>query len=324
MQLRAVSYTFAVPFTSHHKVNIAADSLLVEPGSELILNWPPNDVTPPDSSSNTTVNIALHLITSNGIEEMAMLATDVSNSGSVRITVPLLNATGFVPAIIQVALSNFHDINTPAPSVWSMVVYYGSLKPSRQLCIDWSYETDEREAETSAIDSLINCPCTELQAQAPNSGFKQQLNTYLSFQNAGANVCYYQSAIKRYNYRLCATYCNVTIVHSTSARQCCYNSGGELIIGPTSGGHSDFYSPLSTPSSPYTAMQQHVEKDIVPFIHCCKSAESLCIAFYEHRASADNTCKHVAQSSGMSLVSCTVVIILLCSICVWRPTLSYV
>ena len=93
------------------------------------------------------------------------------------------------------------------------------------------------------------------------------------------------------------------IPYSGPARQCCYDEHGRLIIGPPAGGHSDVSSVHSQIIPPSVAMAIHLQRDITPFIQCCKSNESSCSSFYTFRPSAENECQPNPQPpSGMVLI----------------------
>ena len=82
------------------------------------------------------------------------------------------------------------------------------------------------------------------------------------------------------------------VQYSGPARQCCYDEQGRLIIGPTAGGHSDLSSVYSQIIPPSVAMTFHLQQDITPFIHCCKSNVTSCTTFYSFRPSATSECQY--------------------------------
>ena len=66
-----------------------------------------------------------------------------------------------------------------------------------------------------------------------------------------------------------------------SGQQCCYNSRGDLIVGPPGGGTVDIVSPAVNAT-------QHFLKDVLPFLLCCKAGVfSNCGKYYESRPSDD-------------------------------------
>ena len=81
-------------------------------------------------------------------------------------------------------------------------------------------------------------------------------------------------------------------------RQCCYDERGRLIMGPGAGGHSDLSSPYSQSLLPSFVLRLHLQRDITPFLHCCKSSESSCTTFYTFRPSAVSECQYLPTPSG--------------------------
>ena len=65
-------------------------------------------------------------------------------------------------------------------------------------------------------------------------------------------------------------------------QQCCYSNtqAGNLVKGPSGGGSADSYSPS-------TDYNQHLIRDLVPYILCCKVDPALpsCSDYYEARPS---------------------------------------
>ena len=72
-----------------------------------------------------------------------------------------------------------------------------------------------------------------------------------------------------------------------SEQQCCYNSDGNLIIGPSSGGSVDRVSPNALGNFILNFFQ-HQLLDIIPLIYCCKGIHSAatCGLYYLRRPSA--------------------------------------
>ena len=90
-------------------------------------------------------------------------------------------------------------------------------------------------------------------------------------------------------------------------RQCCYDECGRLILGPAAGGHSDFSSPYSRSLPPSFALLRHLQRDITPFLHCCKSNETSCTTFYKFRSSAISKCQcQYSPPPPGSLLTCSI------------------
>ena len=84
-----------------------------------------------------------------------------------------------------------------------------------------------------------------------------------------------------------------------SSNECCYDTSGQLIIGPTSGGSVDKASPIGSDSSNYlTNLLNHHREDILPYIYCCKGSVPDCEKYYTRRPS-DNGTAYVPPIPGM-------------------------
>lgn len=94
-----------------------------------------------------------------------------------------------------------------------------------------------------------------------------------------------------------------------SARQCCYGNMGELLDGTRGGGTSDFLSPFSDANSPHLVQLLHFESDVIPFLDCCKTQESLCLEYHKFRPSTMGSCEHNKPIPG--IYTCTTLIIIL-------------
>ena len=77
-----------------------------------------------------------------------------------------------------------------------------------------------------------------------------------------------------------------------SGQQCCYDDGGELVVGPPGGGTVDLYAPTS-----WTSTLSHFTHDVLPFIYCCKGAFSNCDLYYQKRPS-DNGKRYILKPPG--------------------------
>ena len=66
-----------------------------------------------------------------------------------------------------------------------------------------------------------------------------------------------------------------------SGQQCCYDSNGDIIVGPPGGGTADLVSPD-------VSFTEHFFEDVLPFWLCCKAGIfSSCGTYYQHRPSDD-------------------------------------
>ena len=69
-----------------------------------------------------------------------------------------------------------------------------------------------------------------------------------------------------------------------SGQQCCYDSDGNLIIGPRSGGTVDRVAPVGNYG---LNVIRHFIVDVLPAIYCCKGNQKdvTCQLYYERRPS---------------------------------------
>ena len=75
-----------------------------------------------------------------------------------------------------------------------------------------------------------------------------------------------------------------------SSNECCYDSSGQLIVGPTSGGSVDKVSYIiSDPSKYMNRLLSHQQEDILPYIYCCKGPVTVCDVYYKRRPSDNGT-----------------------------------
>ena len=79
-------------------------------------------------------------------------------------------------------------------------------------------------------------------------------------------------------------------------QQCCYDSNGDLLLGPDSGGTVDLYSNKLD-------WWKHTVHDVIPYILCCKNLWSNCQAYYDHRPSDDGS-RYNSRPCGMYKLYC--------------------
>ena len=69
-------------------------------------------------------------------------------------------------------------------------------------------------------------------------------------------------------------------------QQCCYDSNGNIVVGPPGGGTVDAVSPGKSALDINTI--KHFYRDVIPFFLCCKAGYfSHCERYYQHRPSDD-------------------------------------
>lgn len=79
-------------------------------------------------------------------------------------------------------------------------------------------------------------------------------------------------------------YCIIISENKESGQQCCYDSNGNLIIGPRSGGTVDRIAPVGNYG---LNVIRHFIVDVLPAIYCCKGNQKdvTCQLYYERRPS---------------------------------------
>ena len=195
-----------MPTFNAYQVNYLNSDLLFEASSLVTLSWTPSDVFPSEKQDSYSVDIALYGLVRNentaSWSELDQVATNISNSGKVNITVPdlplLQNHSAYLTVTFQVRFSPLsltnqsYDQLSVSAGIWTSEAYYSyEGEPSRDRCIAWASHLQARETELSQISDLPACPCNLDQAKAPNSGFMEEQGKDI-FQSQ-SSVCYYQS-----------------------------------------------------------------------------------------------------------------------------------
>ena len=73
------------------------------------------------------------------------------------------------------------------------------------------------------------------------------------------------------------------IYRSGPGQQCCYDSDGNINVGPPGGGTVDNIAPVDLKTK-----LKHFAVDVLPFFACCKAGIlSDCATYYEYRPSDD-------------------------------------
>ena len=67
-----------------------------------------------------------------------------------------------------------------------------------------------------------------------------------------------------------------------SGQQCCFDSNGDIIVGPPGGGTADLVAPTNWQST-----IAHFLVDVVPYFLCCTGLFSDCSRYYDRRQSDD-------------------------------------
>ena len=65
-------------------------------------------------------------------------------------------------------------------------------------------------------------------------------------------------------------------------QQCCFDSSGDIIVGPPGGGTADLVAPTN-----WKTNLTHLRDDVVPYFLCCKGRFRDCSRYYDKRPSDD-------------------------------------
>uniref|UniRef100_A0A1X7TZR4 EGF-like domain-containing protein n=2 Tax=Amphimedon queenslandica TaxID=400682 RepID=A0A1X7TZR4_AMPQE len=274
-----------------YKVNIISNDLLIHAQDTITLTWIPTSFSESTGTVNTAnlcINIKLHIFTNNSVHQVNELASNISNNGSCTVSIPTVSHSSaqiVYPAIISIeAIGNNHqnpilyDNAEGTVKQWTDMIWISNIDKFVAECKTWS--TIEHptvgEALLSVVRSEVPCPPTIDQARTINSGLIQNTNNKLvRFLHPNADKCYHQQT---------------TVRTQGSSNECCYDTSGQLIIGPTSGGSVDKASPIGSDSSNYlSSLLSHQQEDILPYIHCCKGSMTNCNEYYKRRPSDNGT-----------------------------------
>ena len=183
-------------FLNAHQVNFESESLLFAPGSALTLTWDPEAIHPPEFLGTNTLEIQIYTLKESFVwNKLANLASNISNSGTAVVIIPVDLSSEDLGIFIPVTFEVSSNVESQAHGIWSSVAYIEISPVTRDQCEVWFNNTAEREVERNVINSLPPCPCTEQQARAPNSGVCEQnlANPTQFFFNSGASTCFYPS-----------------------------------------------------------------------------------------------------------------------------------
>ncbi|XP_019851539.1 PREDICTED: uncharacterized protein LOC109581663 [Amphimedon queenslandica] len=283
-----------------YKVNIISNDLLIQAQDTITLKWIPTSLSESTGTVNTAnlrINIKLYVITNNSVDQVNELATNIDNNGSYTVSIPTVShssAQSVYPAIISIEAIGSqqnpatYDYAEGIVKQWTDMIWItNDASKFYSKCKEWSISEPATvgEALLSVVRSEVPCPPTIDQARTVNSGLIQNTNTrQMRFLHPNADKCYHQRTIAR---------------TEGSSNECCYDTSGQLIIGPTSGGSVDKASPIGSDSSNYlSSLLSHHWEDILPYIYCCKGPATACEKYYTRRPS-DNGTAYVPPIPGM-------------------------
>ena len=164
------------------------------------------------------------------------------------LNVQLQNSTDFLTIDTVIG-------NTGFPGQW----YFSLTSPRTEnfegLCLEWAKRQSEDLNDNFA--GLPSCPCTRRQAWRDRRFF----------------FAFFWGLSSRPN---CAT---MLFSRRQSSIECCYDSRGSLLVGPTTGGTYQLFNPLFSP-------RENTVEDRLPYDYCCTFSER-CSTYYEYRPSDD-------------------------------------
>ena len=194
----------AVSFDRAYAVSFNPPSLLLRPSTTFMVTWDPQMVLPLQDPASYRVDIGLYRLNLNAGEgvELSSLASNVENSGRRDVTIPTIfdNLSGVrmqtdaYPVAIRVTVASAapeflskRQVDATLSqkltgerlkvNIWTGVAYY-TRTPSER-CNEWS-RRQPLDIGDSINRRLPSCPCTEAQANLPNSGFKEErLSSYI-------------------------------------------------------------------------------------------------------------------------------------------------
>ena len=211
-------FTFTLePIEHADKVNIISNDLLTYEQETITLTWTPNSLAESTGTVNPTtlhLDVKLHIVTDDSIEEVTKLVNDISNNGSYSVTIPMIShssAQTVYPAIISIEVKQndqqnptLYDKAEGTVKQWSDMIWIvtSGQNPNKLYdeCKRWSANEPVAIGETllSTVRSEFPCPATIGQARTINSGLIQHTNTKLmQFLHPNADKCFTQRTITR-------------------------------------------------------------------------------------------------------------------------------
>ena len=255
-----------VPYYDDADVMNQASSLLIRGGDHASLSWDPSQLLPAAPANKFTLNIVMYSLPNPQTDSPSLwsnssaLALNIQNLGSVDVEIPTEQLSPLTDPGSQspYSLVMFKVVFVPSPSssdkyisslgeasqsattsagLWSNI-FFLVVRDESDYCDSWSTANDGDPSSYSPLLSgdcegcVPSCPCNELQASLPNSGFVSMetspgmsvLNRYL-FPDSSA--CF-TSAEPRFA-RLHRLPCNPQI-HVVQNQIWCYNCSERNVL----------------------------------------------------------------------------------------------
>ena len=200
MGLAIISFSLIVFFLDAYEVYIDNTELLFSNGTSIGVHWSPISILPVVDPQNYTVDIKLMEVLI-GSQELAMLGTNLPNTGLASVTVPpialevIRDILGSItPVIVQVSISSDSttgirpttnrgtdsDIlrslgNSPlkhSPIRYALRV--SGQEEQRRFCDQWERTQVSPATRNARFGALPPCPRNVMVARAPNSGFIEE------------------------------------------------------------------------------------------------------------------------------------------------------
>ena len=213
-----------VEHDSHTRVRINSDEPLIHVGDKIPLAWLPVSLTKPlqdvIAPLDLLVDIKLHIFhISNDVptlEQVTTLDSDVTNTGSATVTVPIISHSSnqsVYSAVISIEAkgsdpqnSTLFDKAEGTVTQWTDIIWIVSTNKQSSgtklwsACKAWSISepTSIGQQLLDNVRSDFPCPPTIGQARTINSGLIEDTNIkLLGFFHPKAFKCFYQRTITR-------------------------------------------------------------------------------------------------------------------------------
>ena len=209
----ATNYLLIVPVQDSNAVE--SDYLPLLPGNKTNIHWSPDSIVPLHLQGtfavtfDYNVDIYLYLLNFDLREYVFIekLASDVPNTGTYEITVPLINLSeGFTTGVIGISLSEQYPSQSTNSEIalhllqgaakFGLVYIGNSLNSTlRTLCSSW-HSSEAEDIGKTLLNRLPPCPPTRACAES-DLDFKED-KFLLSFFHPDASSCFRQTTFTRY------------------------------------------------------------------------------------------------------------------------------
>ena len=198
--LRFKYFFFVVFFTDDYEVYIDNTDLLFVNGTNIGVHWSPISILPVVDPENYSVDIKLMESPTTGSRELALLGTNLPNTGFVSVTVPPMVTdvvrnirNSITPVFVQVSISSNSTTGvrpgtdsdilrsvgnlSHQPLKHSPIRYVKMLtdqEEQQQFCAEWEESQQSAVTRNRRFGALPPCPRNIMVARAPNSGYIEE------------------------------------------------------------------------------------------------------------------------------------------------------